>query len=101
MDINAMHKLSYGLFVITAKTHRHNGCITNTVMQVTTTPNRITLAINKGYFTHDMILESGAFNVSVISESCEFSVFEHFGFKSGTDTDKFDNYVGFKLQRTV
>ena len=57
-----MYRLSYGLFVVTAKEgDRDNGCITNTAGQVTTTPNRITLAVNKGNFTHDMILRTGEF----------------------------------------
>ena len=47
MDNTAFFKLSYGLFVITAKEgEKDNGCITNTVIQVTTTPNRVTVAIN-------------------------------------------------------
>ncbi len=97
MDITAMHKLSYGLFVVTARTDKQNGCITNTAMQVTTTPNRITLAVNKGNYTHDMIVSSGEFNVSVLSEKCSFSVFERFGFKSGRDTDKFEGFSDYKI----
>ncbi len=97
MDIKAMHKFSYGLFVITAKTDKQNGCITNTVGQVTTSPNRISLTVNKENFTHDMIIKSGEFNVSVISENCNFSIFERFGFKSGRDTDKFENFSDYKI----
>ena len=92
MDNQAMYKLSYGLFVVTAKTNKDNGCITNTAMQVTTTPNRITLAVNKENYTHDMIMESGAFNVSILSESAKFDVFERFGFQSGRVADKFADY---------
>ena len=59
MDMKAMFQLSYGLFVVTAKEgEKDNGCITNTAGQVTTTPNRITLAVNKNNYTHDMILRS-------------------------------------------
>ena len=89
MDNKVFHKLSYGLFVVTAKTGKDNGCITNTVMQVTTTPNRITLAVNKDNYTHGMILESGVFNVSILAEDATFDIFERFGFHSGRDTDKF------------
>ncbi|MBE6555411.1 MAG: flavin reductase [Ruminococcaceae bacterium] len=95
MDNKAMYKLSYGLFVVTARDGKDNGCITNTAMQVTTTPNRITLAVNKENFTHDMILKTGIFNVSILSEDAKFDVFERFGFQSGRDTDKFADYSDF------
>lgn len=93
MEKKAMYQLSYGLFVVTAKEgEKDNGCITNTVMQVTSTPNRISLAVNKENYTHDMIVNTGAFNVSVISEQASFELFRHFGFQSGRDTDKFADY---------
>ncbi len=60
MDPKAMQKLSYGLFVLTAKTgEKLNGCITNTAIQVTTEPNQIAFAVNKANLTHDMVKESG------------------------------------------
>ncbi|MBO5926479.1 MAG: flavin reductase, partial [Clostridia bacterium] len=66
---NAMRNLSYGLFVVTSKnTNKQNGCITNTVMQVTTSPNQVTLAVNNANYTCDLIKESKVFNVSIISE---------------------------------
>lgn len=93
MDKKAMYRLSYGLFVVTAKEgEKDNGCITNTVMQVTSTPNRISLAVNKENYTHDMILNTGKFNVSVISEEASFDLFRHFGFQSGRDMDKFAEF---------
>ncbi len=95
MDNKAMHALSYGLFVVTARDDKDNGCITNTVMQVTTTPNRITLAVNKQNYTHDQIVKTGVFNVSIISEKADFSLFRHFGFQSGRDTDKFADFADF------
>ena len=87
----AMFKLSYGLFVLTAKSRdgADNGCIINTVMQVTDNPKRITIAVNKANFTHDLIAETGVFNVSVLTEEAPFKVFQTFGFQSGRDTDKF------------
>ncbi len=95
---NPMNNLSYGLFVITTKNDvKHNGCITNTVMQVTTTPNVITLAVNKQNYTHDLILQSKIFNVSIISEKASFDLFKHFGFQSGRDVDKFKDYGDCKL----
>ena len=91
MDMTAMFKLSYGLFVVTAKEgEKDNGCITNTAGQVTDTPNRITLTVNKGNYTHDMILRTGVFNVSILSEKASFDTFKHFGFQSGRTADKFE-----------
>ena len=90
MNQAAMFQLSYGLFVLSAKNdQKDNACIVNTVQQVTTTPNRITVAVNKNNYTHDMIVETGVFNVSILSEEAEFAVFKRFGFQSGRDVDKF------------
>ena len=98
MDNAAIFKLSYGLFVLSAKDgEKDNGCIVNTVQQVTTTPNRITVAVNKGNFTCEMISKTGAFNVSVLSTDVPFDIFKRFGFQSGRDVDKlegFDDYAG-------
>lgn len=92
MDNEVMFKLSYGLFVLTSKANdKQTGCIVNTVMQQTASPNRISVTVNKNNFTADVIKESGKFTVSVIDESADFSLFENFGFKSGRDTDKFED----------
>lgn len=89
MDNAAMYKLTYGLFVLTAKDgEKDNGCIINTAMQVTTTPNRITIVVNKQNYTHDMIMKTKEFNVSCLSQDADFEVFKHFGFQSGRDVDK-------------
>lgn len=93
---NALFKLSYGLFVLTAKGEKDNGCIINTVMQVTDRPLKIVICVNKANYTHDLIKQNGIFNVSVLSEQTPFSVFQHFGFQSGRDTDKFENYENAK-----
>ncbi len=93
IDNTAIFSLSYGLFVLTAKTQKDNGCIINTVQQVTQNPLRISVTVNKENYTHDMIMESKEFNVSVLTESVPFSVFERFGFTSGRDTDKFDGFT--------
>ncbi len=93
MDTNAMFKLSYGLFVLTARDgDKDNGCIINTASQVTSEPNRITIAVNKNNYTHDMIRKTGTFNVSVLSQDVTFDTFRHFGFQSGRDTDKFADF---------
>ncbi|MBR4762993.1 MAG: flavin reductase, partial [Lachnospiraceae bacterium] len=98
MDPKAMQKLSYGLFVLTAKTgEKLNGCITNTAIQVTTEPNQIAFAVNKANLTHDMVKESGQFVISIISEKAEFSLFKHFGFQSGRNVDKFADFDSYKL----
>ena len=93
MDKKAMYKLTYGLFVLTARSgEKDNGCIINTAGQVTSTPNRISITVNKDNFTHDMIRETGRFNLSILSEQADFEVFKHFGFQSGRTVDKFDGY---------
>ena len=93
MNTNAMFKIGYGLYVLTAKENGFdNGCIINTVSQVTSNPNRITVAVNKANKTHDMIIASGEFNVSVLSTSATFGIFKAFGFRSGKDADKFSDF---------
>lgn len=93
MDKRAMYNLTYGLFVITSCLDgRHNGCITNTVGQVTTQPNCISVTINKSNLTHDMVMASGRLTASVISEEADFALFRRFGFQSGRDADKFAGY---------
>lgn len=90
MDKKVMEKLSYGLFVCTAKDgDKDNGCIINTAIQVTATPNRVAVAINKSNYTHDMVVKTKVMNVCVISEKADFDMFKHFGFQSGKDVDKF------------
>jgi flavin reductase (DIM6/NTAB) family NADH-FMN oxidoreductase RutF/rubredoxin len=90
MNTKAMYKLSYGLFVCTAvRGDKKNGCIINTAIQVASEPNRISIAVNKANYTHDMIKDTGACNISVISKDASFDLFKHFGFQSGRDVDKF------------
>ena len=90
VDPTAMFKLSYGLFVLSARDgKRDNGCIINTVQQVTDTPKRISIAVNKANLTHDMIKSTGVFNVSVLSQDAPFKAFQQYGFQSGRDADKF------------
>lgn len=92
MDNSALFKLSYGLFVLTARQDgKDNGCIINTAMQITDTPKRIQIAVNKQNLTHDMIVATGEFNLSVLAEDAVFWIFRHYGFQSGRDVDKFAN----------
>ena len=93
MDNKAMFKIGYGLYILTAKDgEKDNGCVINTAIQVTSTPNRISVTVNKQNYTHDMIMKTGVFNVSILSEKATFDVFKHFGFQSGRDVDKFTDY---------
>ena len=92
-DPKAMYALSYGLFVLTTRLgEKDNGCIINTAMQVTTDPNRIIITVNKSNYTHDMVLQTGRFSLSVLSQKAEFSTFQRFGFQSGRDVDKFAGF---------
>lgn len=87
---SAVFKLSYGLFVLTARENgKDNGCIINTAALLTDNPKRIQIAVNKANFTHDMIQRTGVFNVSVLNQDAPFKTFQQFGFCSGRDTDKF------------
>lgn len=95
--MSAMKKLSYGLFVVTTKDgDKDNGLITNTAIQVTTSPNVIAMAVNKQNYSHDLILKTKQFNVSIISEKAKFDLFKRFGFASGRDTNKFEGFSAYK-----
>ena len=90
MDNGAVYKLSYGLYVLTARENgKDNGCIINTAGLLTDNPKRIQIAVNKANYTHDMIKRTGVFNVSVLNQDAPFKMFQQFGFCSGRDTDKF------------
>ena len=90
VDKGAFRNLTYGLFILTAREgDKDNGCVINTLAQITTTPNRISICVNKDGCTHDMILRTGVFNVSVLTEKAPFSLYQHFGFQSGRDVNKF------------
>ena len=89
MSKEAMDKLTYGLFVLTAKEgEKDNGCIVNTFIQVTINPNCIAAVVDKKNYTHDMIMRTKEFNVSVLTEKSKFDTYKHWGFQSGADVDK-------------
>lgn len=91
-DLTALFKIGYGLYVVTSKDgDKDNGLIVNTVTQLTNSPNRIGVAINKANYSHEIIKKTGILNVNVLSVDAPFSVFEQFGFHSGRDTNKFAN----------
>ena len=90
VDDKAFNKISYGLYVLTTKWGTFdNGCIINTVTQITSQPGRISIAVNKNNLSNQIIKETGIFNVSVLTEDANFDIFKKFGFVSGRETDKF------------
>ncbi|NCA67267.1 MAG: flavin reductase [Clostridia bacterium] len=90
MDKKALFNIGYGLYILTsADNGKQNGCIINTVMQITSNPISILIGVNKDSYTHDMIMKSKAFNISILTEKVPFSVFQNFGFYSGRNYDKF------------
>ena len=91
-DLTALFKIGYGLYVVTSNDgKKDNGLIVNTVTQVTNTPNRIAVTINKDSYSHHVIKQTGKMNINCLSEEAPFSVFENFGFVSGRNADKFAN----------
>ena len=105
MDNSVLFKIGYGLYVLTAGVSdedksrfnvKDNGCIINTVMQVTSNPLQISIAVNKQNHTCNMIQHNKKFNISVLSENSKFDIFKHFGFQSGKNVDKFANYTDAK-----
>ncbi len=98
IDSAALYNIGYGLYVVTSHDgERDNGLIVNSINQVTNTPSRVAVTIDKKNYSHDIIARTGIMNVNCLSEDAPFSVFENFGFKSGKDTDKFK---GISAERT-
>ena len=90
-----MHRLTYGLFVLTGQDGKDNGCITNTCLQVAAEPTRLAVSVQMGNLTREVIENTGKFNVSVLTEDVPFETIRHFGMQSGRDVDKFADFVGF------
>ena len=89
-DLTALFNIGYGLYVVTSNDgKKDNGLIVNTVTQVTNTPNRIAVTINKENYSHHVIKQTGVMNVNCLSVEAPFKVFETFGFQSGRNVDKF------------
>ncbi len=92
-DFTALFNIGYGLYVVTSNDgKKDNGLIVNTVTQVTNTPNRIAVTINKENYSHHVIKQTGKMNINCLSEEAPFAVFERFGFQSGRTVDKFADY---------
>ena len=89
-DPTALFKIGYGLYVLTVKDgEKENGCIVNTVSQLTSNPLRVAVTVNKDNYTHEFIKKTGKMNVNCLSTDAPFGIFEWFGFVSGRDGDKF------------
>ena len=89
-DLTALFKIGYGLYVVTCHDgKKDNGLIVNTVTQVTNTPNRIAVTINKANYSHHVIKQTGIMNINCLTVDAPFAVFEKFGFQSGRNVDKF------------
>ncbi len=89
-DLTALFNIGYGLYVVTSNDgKKDNGLIVNTVTQVTDTPNRIAVTINKANYSHHVIKQTGEMNINCLTVDAPFSVFENFGFRSGRNVDKF------------
>ena len=92
-DLKALFNIGYGLYVVTSNDgKKDNGLIVNTVSQVTSTPNRIAVTINKQNYSHHVIKQTGKMNLNCLSVDAPFSVFECFGFRSGRTVDKFEGW---------
>ncbi len=90
IDNKAIFNISYGLFVLVARQgEKDNACIINVAQQVTSDPLQIAICVNKSNLTHDMVLRTLKFNLCPLSEEATMKPFQHFGFQSGRDVDKF------------
>lgn len=93
MNNKVMYNLSYGLFVLSVHCgNQDNACIINTACQVASSPDRISISVNKSNLTCDILNYTDDFTLSVIGEEADFELFKHFGFRSGRDCDKFEGY---------
>ncbi len=89
-DLTALFRIGYGLYVVTSNDgKKDNGLIVNTVIQLTDTPNRVAVNINKANYSHHVIKQTGILNVNCLSTEAPFSVFQQFGFQTGRSVDKF------------
>ena len=97
MDTNALFKIGYGLYIVTSNENgKDNGCILNTVTQLTSEPLQIGVCVNKNNYTNEMISHTKKLNISVLAEGTEFDIFKRFGFQCGRDLDKFEGFYDTK-----
>lgn len=97
MNTEVLFKIGYGLYVLTVNEQgKDNGCVINTVMQVTANPCQLAVCVNKNNLTCEMIQHTKKFNVSILTEGVEFEVFKNFGYQSGKYADKFAKFTDVK-----
>ncbi len=102
IDITALFKIEYGLYVLTTSDgEKDNGCIVDAVMQVTSTPERVAVAVNKDNYSHEMITKTKKFNLNCICKSAPFDTFKNFGFQSGRNANKFDGFEFWRSENGV
>ena len=100
MDLKALYKLGYGLYIVSSKKgDKFNGQIANTVFQITSEPPTVAVSINKNNLTHEFIRDSKCFTVSMLCQDTPLSFIGKFGFKSGRDVDKFEG-INYKIGET-
>ena len=93
MNPKALYNITYGLYMLSVRANEQdNACIINTAVQVASDPLRIAISVNKGHHTHDMLMQSGRFNLSALTTSTPFSLFQRFGMQSGRSVKKFDGF---------
>ena len=97
--MSALFNIPYGLYVLTAKDEKDNGCIINTLQQVTSSPTQISITINKDNLTTKMIQKTSVFNVSILDKTATFDLIKTFGFSSGKSTNKFENFKDCKVAK--
>lgn len=97
--MKATHNISYGVYVLTANDEKMNGCVINTLVQVTTTPNRVAFTVNKSNHTTKQIEKTNKCNVSILTEKTNFELIKLFGFSSGSDLNKFENFKNFEISK--
>ena len=102
MDPKALYKFTYGLYLLTTQENgKDNGCIINTAIQVANEPTRISVSAIRGNKTCEMIQNSGVFNISAITTTAGFDLFQRFGMQSGRDVDKFSGFSGAEISSAV
>lgn len=92
--MKAIYNIPYGLYILSTAYSKYNACVINTAQQVTSSPNRISIAVNKNNFTCTEIQKSKVFNISILNTEADFELIKRFGFCSGVDTNKFDGFEG-------
>ncbi len=98
--MSALQKFTYGMFLLTAQeAGKDNGCVVNTVMQVSSQPARVAVCMFKKNLTHDMVLRTGLFNLCCFSTDAEFELFRRFGMQSGRKIDKFQDLTSLERGR--